>query len=135
MRMDSLLVSIDGVNADADELDDLARGLRRDLLELPVTNVQSAPAGPAPEGSRGVDPSSIGDLIVLLNSSTALLVSVVTAIRSWRRHAIPNGSVRLRLGEDEIERRGMLGQIDTRLGMVKRVIELAARGLVQHARR
>jgi hypothetical protein len=113
--MEPLLVSIDDVTADANELDELARGLRRDLLELPVTDVQSAPAGPAPEGSRGVDPSSVNELIVLLSSSATLLVSVVTAIRSWRRHTIPNGSVRLRLGEDEIEVTGLSEETEAQL--------------------
>jgi hypothetical protein len=40
--MEPLLVSIDDANASAAELDELARGLRRDLLELPVT-VASTP--------------------------------------------------------------------------------------------
>jgi hypothetical protein len=101
--MASLLISIDGAGASPAELDELARGLRQDLLELPVTDVRPASAGEAPPGSRGVDASSIGDLVVVLNSSATLLVSVVAAVRSWRRHTIPDGSVRLRLGEDEIE--------------------------------
>ncbi len=113
--MQPLLVSIDDATASAQELDELVRGLRRDLLELPVTDVQPAPAGAAPPGSRGVDPSSVSDLIVLLNSSAALLVSVVAAVRSWRRQTIPNGSVRLRLGEDEIEITGLSERTEAQL--------------------
>jgi hypothetical protein len=52
---------------------------------------------------------------VLLSSSATLLVSVVTAIRSWRRHTIPNGSVRLRLGEDEIEVTGLSEETEAQL--------------------
>lgn len=105
--MEPLLVSINGAAVSDAELDDLTLALRRDLLELPVTDVQPAAGAAAPPGSRGVDPSSIGELIVLLNSSAALLVSVATAVRSWRRHTIPGGSVRLRLGDDEIEITGV----------------------------
>jgi hypothetical protein len=98
-----LQVSIDERWLTASELEDVTLRLRRDLLELPVTDVQHVSAGPAPAGSRSIDPSTVGELVVLLQSSATLIVSVVAAIRAWRRHTIPDSTIRLKLGDDEIE--------------------------------
>lgn len=113
--MEQLLVAIDAAELSDAEVDELARALRGELLELPVTEVQGAVEGTAPPGSRGLDPVVLGELVVVLNSSAALLVSVVSAIRSWRRHTIPDSSIRLKLGDDEIELTGVSDDTEARL--------------------
>ena len=78
--MDQLTIIIDDRALSDVELDESALALRRELLELPVHDVQNLPAGSAPPGARVVDVATIGGLLVLLNSSVALLASLVAAI-------------------------------------------------------
>jgi hypothetical protein len=113
--MDRLTIIIDDNALSDAELDDSALALRRELLELPVHDVRSLPAGDAPEGARVVEVAAIGGLIVLLNSSITLLASLVTAIRSWRRHTIPEATIRLRFGDDEIELSGVSEETQAQL--------------------
>jgi hypothetical protein len=113
--MEQLLVVIGAAELSPADLDAVTRALRSELLELPVSDVQAVADGAAPPGSRGWDPTVVGELIVVMNSSAALLVSVVAAIRSWRRHTIPGSSIRLKLGEDEIELTGLSDESETRL--------------------
>jgi hypothetical protein len=113
--MDQLTIIIDDQTLSAAELDESALALRRELLELPVHDVADLPAGSAPPDARGIDPAMIGGLVVLLNSSVALLASLVTAIRSWRRNTIPDSTIRLRFGDDEIEVSGVSEETQAQL--------------------
>ena len=101
--MDRLSIVIDDRTLSDVELDDSTLALRRELLELPVHGVQGLPAGAAPAGARVVDVAVIGCLVVLLNSSLTLLASLVTVVRSWHRNTIPGATIRLKIGDDEIE--------------------------------
>jgi hypothetical protein len=105
--MDRLTIIIDDRVLSDTALDESALALRRELLELPVHDVQNLPSGIAPPGARVVDVTVIGGLVVMLNSSVALLASLVTAIRAWRRNTIPDSTVRLKIGDDEIEISGV----------------------------
>src|SRR4051794_28859813 len=87
--MDRLTIIIDDRALSDTALDESALALRQELLELPVHDVQSLPSGAAPPGARVVDATVVGGLIVMLNSSVALLASLVTAIRAWRRKHDP----------------------------------------------
>jgi hypothetical protein len=113
--MERLLVVVDDEALPDAEVDRLALGLRRELLELPVDDVLPAPAGTAPDGARVGDVVAIGAFVVLLNSSSALLTSLVSTIRGWRRDTIPDGRIRLKLGDDEIELSGLSEAVETRL--------------------
>ena len=113
--MDQLMIVIDGQQMSVGELDEAARSLRRELLELPVHDVVDVPAGAAPAGARVIDAAVIGAVIVLVNSSVALLASLVTAVRAWRRNTIPDSTIRLRFGDDEIELSGVSDDVQARL--------------------
>jgi hypothetical protein len=113
--MEQLMVVIDGRDISSAQLDDIALGLRRELLELPVHDVVEVRNGTVPEGARGIDPAMVGAFVVLLNSSVALLASVVTTLRSWRRNTIPGGSIRLKLGDDELELTGLSDEVEAKL--------------------
>lgn len=113
--MDQLMIVIDGREMSVGELDEAARSLRRELLELPVHDVVDVPAGSAPAGARVIDATVIGAVIVLVNSSVALLASLVTAVRAWRRNTIPDSTIRLRFGDDEIELSGVSDEVQARL--------------------
>jgi hypothetical protein len=113
--MDQFMIVIDGQQMSVGELDEAARSLRRELLELPVHDVVDVPAGAAPAGARVIDAAVIGAVLVLVNSSVALLASLVTAVRAWRRNTIPDSTIRLRFGDDEIELSGVSDDVQARL--------------------
>ena len=79
-----LELSIDaGPGTDEDELERLARSLRRELLELDVDEVAPAAGGPPPEGARAVETLMVGALLVRLARDTEALTSLVRTIRGW----------------------------------------------------
>jgi hypothetical protein len=113
--MELMLVVVEGAAMPDSDLDQITLGLRRELLELPVGDVVPVPAGATPDGARVADAVAIGAFVVLLNSSSALLTSLVSTIRAWRRDTIPDGRIRLKLGDDEIELSGLSEEVETRL--------------------
>ncbi len=78
-----LQIEILDPTADDHELNELTESLRQDLLELDVDSVSRPPFGPAPEGSKGLDPAAVGALLVALKSSVEVATQVVSAVRSW----------------------------------------------------
>jgi Effector Associated Constant Component 1 len=97
-----LLLEEDG--ADSERVDVLTGYLRRELAQLDVERVRPLPAGEAPPGTRGLDVTAIGGLLVTLGQSATGLAAVVTAIRGWlSRTPGPARTVRLELGGDVIE--------------------------------
>ena len=95
-------VSEDG--ADAERLDALTAYLRRDLIELDVDDVTALAAGAPPPGSRAIDATAVGALVVALGSSADGLRSVVSAIQAWLgRGSGVRRTIRLELGGDALE--------------------------------
>jgi hypothetical protein len=92
--------------ASVEELDELARGLREELLQLEVNSVEPAPAGPAPAGTRAVDIADIGNLVITVAQSAAAIVSLVTAVQSWLNRN-RQGTVTLAVGGDELKLSGL----------------------------
>ena len=95
----NLRIELDaGADADAEERDDAARALRRELLELDVDAVQR-PVVPAPDGARAGEAIVLGTLLVTL--APPVLTSACTVIADWigRRG---DRSVELELDGDRI---------------------------------
>lgn len=91
-----------GVDRDEDaaELDEAARQLQRELLELDVEDVQRVREDAPPPGARGVDAAVLGSLAV--TAGKEVLGAVVRAIVQWiGRRA--DRSVKLTIGDDSIE--------------------------------
>ncbi len=100
----NLLIYIAEEGADAERLATLTGYLRKELLQADVADVTAPPAGEAPPGSRAIDPSLVGALLVDLGQSMTGLESVISVIRSWLDRGQPAGrGVRLQLGDDVIE--------------------------------
>jgi hypothetical protein len=95
------------------EFDELTAALQRELLQLDVDSVDRVSAGPAPDGSRGVDLAAVGQLIVTLGQSTPVLGQVVNVIQAWASRT-PNRAVVLTIGDDKLELKG-LSERDQRL--------------------
>jgi hypothetical protein len=95
-----------GPDADPEELDELTRRLRLELLELDVHSVELARAGEVPPGARAGDATAVGTLVVGLLQTPELLVALVGLVQAWlvrdRRR-----SARLELGGDVLEVSGL----------------------------
>lgn len=74
---------VPGLDVDEDELEQLARSLRAELLELDVDAVEPAAAGPAPDDARAVEALLTGALVVRLAQDTQAISSVVQTVRGW----------------------------------------------------
>ena len=90
--------------ADADRVDALTGYLRDALLELDVADVRRAPAGPPPPGTRAVDVTAVGALLVSLAGATTGLNDIVTVVRGWlSRGGGVRRSVKLTIDGDVLE--------------------------------
>ncbi|MEQ0562396.1 hypothetical protein ABJI51_25205 [Amycolatopsis sp. NEAU-NG30] len=67
--------------ADAEELDRLARRLRAELRELDV-DVLPVPAE-LPEGAKAADPVTIGSLLVAFSAAGGVFPGLVDTLREW----------------------------------------------------
>jgi hypothetical protein len=97
----ALRVDLDlGPGADAEELDDAARDLLRELRELDVEAVERVREGSAPAGTRAVEVAALGSLVVTLGK--AALGPVAGVLQSWLARR-SGRTVKLTLGTDSIE--------------------------------
>lgn len=95
-----LTIEIDvGPDAEAAELDEAARQLRRELLDLDVDDV-TRPVETAPAGARGVDVAALGSLLVTAGQSA--IGAIAAVLGSWLSRQSQR-SVKLQIGEDTIE--------------------------------
>jgi hypothetical protein len=90
--------------ADAERLASLTGFLRQELLQLDVEDVTALRTGEAPAGTRALDVSAVGGLLVSLGSQAQALRAVVSAIQSWlTRGQGVHRTVRLEIGSDSLE--------------------------------
>ncbi|MGH2943922.1 MAG: hypothetical protein ACRDLN_14220 [Solirubrobacteraceae bacterium] len=87
-------------DADAAELDEAARALRSELLELDVHDVRRPSGGPSLPGARAVDVAIVGSLVV--TAAREMVAAVVRTAERWvgRR---PARTIKLTIGDDTIE--------------------------------
>lgn len=89
---------------DDEGVDRVAQNLREELLQLDVSSVRAATAGPAPEGSKAVSLAAIGALIVVVKGSAEALDAVVSTVRAWlKRSPAPERTLRLTLNGQTLE--------------------------------
>lgn len=73
-----------GPDADPEEIDQLTRALRAEILEVEeVDRVEQATAGPAPDGSKGLDVAAIGALVVGITPGVQAFAKVIEVVRGW----------------------------------------------------
>ena len=66
----------------------LIRQLRAELAVLDIESVGLAGGGPAPDGAKGVDPVTVGAVIVALSASGGVFTTVIETVREWlARHS------------------------------------------------
>jgi hypothetical protein len=97
-----LLIEIGaGTDSDAEEVELLRLGLRRELLELDIDAADGIVGNAVPHGAKGHSADTAGALVVTLSNS-AVIVALVSLLRSW----VGRGAgrrVTIRLGEDSID--------------------------------
>ena len=75
-------LQIQALHTDPQELETLTLQLRRELLDLKDVAVDRATAGALPPGSKGVDPTALGALVVTLAQSSGL-AALIHAVQNW----------------------------------------------------
>ena len=103
-----------GPDSDAEELAELTRRLRGQLLELDVDTVEPATGGEAPAGSKGVELMAIGGLVIQFAMKSEVLKSVVDATTAWLGRQ-QGRSVKLTLDGDTLEVTGVSSDEQRRL--------------------
>ena len=81
----------------------LVRGLRRELGELDVDAVGTAPAGAAPDGSKGADPVTVGALVVALSASGGVFTALIETLRGWLERQSGRHRISMTIDGDTIE--------------------------------
>jgi len=90
----------------AEQLEELTRALRQEILTLDVESVVPRSGGEAPPGTRGVDAAAIGALVVSVAPALGALARLVTTVVDWLRRGGTQRTVRLKIGDDELELSG-----------------------------
>ncbi len=90
MTEDIRVEFVSGPDADPDEIDALTRALRAEILEVDeVDRVEQATAGPAPDGSKGLDVAAIGALVVGVAPGIQAVAKVIEVVRGWLANRSP----------------------------------------------
>jgi hypothetical protein len=74
-------LDVSAADASAEELDSLARGLLNELRDLDLESAELARGDAAPEGTKAIDPVTIGSIAVVV--LPALLPKLVEFIQAW----------------------------------------------------
>jgi hypothetical protein len=99
--------------ADAEAVAEATRQLRRELLELDVDSVESLRSEDPPPGSRAVDVSALGALVVTI-AQTPMLGEIVETVRSWLSRS-RQGTIKMELNGDVLELTGISSDEQRRL--------------------
>jgi len=102
-----------GQDADAEAVAEATRQLRRELLELDVDSVENLRSEDPPPGSRAVDVSALGALVVTI-AQTPMLGEIVETVRSWLSRS-RQGTIKLELNGDVLELTGISSDEQRRL--------------------
>jgi hypothetical protein len=99
-----LLVSIDaGPESDPEEVAELSRRLRVELLRLEVESVTPVPGPPPPAGAKAGDPVSWSTLLLTLAASGGVLTTVIGALRDWLLRQPTSPTIEVSIGGDSIK--------------------------------
>jgi hypothetical protein len=103
-----------GPEADIEELAELTRQLREELIELEVEAVDLVSAGETPAEAKAGDSVTWGTLMVTLAASGGILTTLINVLQAWlTRHE--QRSVTLAIGDDKLEVKGLSSEEQQRL--------------------
>jgi membrane-associated two-gene conflict system component 1 (EACC1) len=87
--------------ADAEELDRLARRLRAELGELDVD--VRAVAGDLPAGAKAADPVTIGSLVVAFSAAGGVFPGLLETLREWLGRQTGKHRIKVTVDGDTVE--------------------------------
>ncbi|MCX5000345.1 effector-associated constant component EACC1 [Streptomyces longwoodensis] len=108
-----VVLVLDTGDGDEEHAEEQLQHLIAELSELDLDSIDRVTQGPPPPGSRSTEAVQLGALILALGGSGALLLVLAAVVQDWlnRRRS---GSVRLKIGEDEIEPTGASDEVQRR---------------------
>jgi hypothetical protein len=90
----TVMVRLSDLDGDEERLELATVALRAELLELEVDDVVPVTAGKAPPGTRAVDVSTVGKLLVVVPRVYESLRNLVMCVQQWlARDAVGRGSL------------------------------------------
>ncbi|MER7368512.1 effector-associated constant component EACC1 [Nonomuraea wenchangensis] len=98
-----LLVLHTDPETDREFADQLVRRLRNELIELDVDSVAAPAAGTVPDGAKGVDPVTVGALLVALSASGGVLPTMIGTLRDWLERQAGRHRIAVTIDGDVIE--------------------------------
>ncbi|MFK4106161.1 hypothetical protein ACI2L1_40120 [Streptomyces sp. NPDC019531] len=104
---------LDGEDGDPEYVEEQLQYLLAELDQLDVESIERVVGAPAPSGTRSGDAVQLGAVLIALGGSGALLPVVVGLVKDWltRRSSF---TIRLKIGDDEIELTGASDQMGQR---------------------
>lgn len=85
---DLVLVVESEPDVDPDEVDRSVRQLRAELKDLDIESVAPVASENVPLGAKGVDPLSVGALLITLSATGGVFTVLIATVRDWlTRHA------------------------------------------------
>ncbi|MGD1216921.1 hypothetical protein AB9Q10_00650 [Streptomyces krungchingensis] len=108
-----VVLVLDTDDGDDEYAEEQLQHLMAELSELDLDGIDRVTQGPPPPGSRSTEVVQLGALLIGLGGSGALLPVLAAVVQDWlnRRRS---GSVRLKIGEDEIELTGASDEVQHR---------------------
>jgi Effector Associated Constant Component 1 len=93
---------LDSEDGDQERTEEDLQYLLGELAQIDVASIERESVGPAPPGTRGAGVDAAGALLIALGGSGATLPVLVGLVRDWLTRR-GSGSVRLKIGDDELE--------------------------------
>lgn len=91
---------------DAEELEELTRQLREEIMELDVESADFAGVEEVPAGAKVVEPISLGTVLVTLLATGGVITTLINAIQAWlTRHE--RQSITIEIDGDKLEITGI----------------------------
>jgi hypothetical protein len=102
-----LLISLySGPGSESEEIEELSRRLRAELLRLDVASLRPVPGPPAPEGAKAGDPASWSTLLLTLAASGGVVTTVIGTLRDWLLRQPAPAVIEVSVGGDSIKLEG-----------------------------
>jgi hypothetical protein len=89
-------------DADAEETDRLARRLRAELTELDL-DLTAVADGEIPPGAKGVDPVTVGSLMVAFSASGGVFTGLVETLKDWLGRQSGKHRIKVTIDGDTLE--------------------------------
>ncbi|MGW0651161.1 effector-associated constant component EACC1 [Streptomyces umbrinus] len=105
-----VVLVLDTGDDDQEYAEEQLQHLIAELSELELDSIDRVAQGLSPPGTRSTEAVQLGALLLGLGGSGALLPVLAGLVQDWlsRRRS---GSVRMKIGEDEIELTGASGEV------------------------